>query len=170
MKQMLELEHQLEQIDYSKKNFVHADMSPDEFLESMRVRDEGFAKMYFRLLGQSIAHQSRQAAKGELMDFQLMAALFAQDRAKQLKVVLAKQLAEMESLFLGLGGAEGSTLIAERNKVALDVLRKQLAAGEEQVGIFYGAGHLADMDQRLRRDFGMRPISITWLLAWNLAK
>ena len=65
MKQMLELEHQLEQIDYTKPNFVHADMSPDQFAESMRNRGESFLQLYFRLIGQSIGHQSRQANKGQ---------------------------------------------------------------------------------------------------------
>ncbi len=37
MKDLLDLEHQLEQVDYMARNFVHADMSPEELLASMRV-------------------------------------------------------------------------------------------------------------------------------------
>ena len=33
----------------------------------------------------------------------------------------------------------------------------------------HGAGHLADMDQRLREEFGLKPVEITWLTAWDLA-
>ncbi len=170
MKQMLELEHQLEQIDYTKPNFVHADMSPDQFSESMRNRGESFLQLYFRLIGQSIGHQSRQANKGQSIDVQLLTALFSRDRSRQLKKVMATQLTEMESLFLGLGGEEGTTLIAERNKVALQVLKKQLAAGKSQLGVFYGAGHLVDMDGRLRKDFGLQPVSVKWVTAWDLTK
>lgn len=170
MKRMLELEHQLEQIDYTRANFFHADMSPDEFADSMKIRDEGFMQMYFRLLGQSIGRQSKLAAKGEASDLQMLAALFTADRARQLKSALAKQLAEMETLFLDLGGVKGSTLISERNKVALEVLREKIAAGKRRLGIFYGVGHLSDMDQRLREDFDMEPVSITWLTAWDLSK
>jgi len=169
MKSMLALEHQLEKVDYTKKNFVHADMSPAQFLQAMKDRNEDFLQMYLRLLGQTLAQQSEMAAKGESPDLALITALFAEDRPRRLKTVLAKQLAETESLLTSFGGEEGSILITERNKIALKVLQVQLAAGKKRVGIFYGAGHLADMDKRLREDFGLRPVEITWLTAWDLA-
>ncbi|MEX0613130.1 MAG: hypothetical protein WD229_13505, partial [Pirellulales bacterium] len=170
IKRLLDLEHQLERIDYTKPNFVHADMSPDEFLQAMRDRNESFFQMYFRLLGQAMAQQSEMAAKGESLDFELFSALFAKDRPRRLKIALAKQLAEMESLMVSFGGEQGSVIISERNKKALDVLKRQLAAGKKRVGIFYGAGHLSDMDQRLRTDFGLQPVAVTWRTAWDLAE
>lgn len=169
MKNMLELEHQLEKVDYTKSNFVHADMSADEFFDSMENRGESLVQMYFRLVGQSIAHQSAMTSKGASPDIDLMRALFAKDRSRQLKIAMAKQLAEMESLLTAFGGEEGSTLITERNKTALEVLRKQIDSGKTRLGVFYGAGHLNDMDKRLRNDFSMEPVSVTWLTAWNLA-
>jgi len=169
MKSMLNLDHQLEKIDYTKKNFVHADMSPQQFTQAMKDRNEGFLQMYMRLLGQSLAQQSELAAQGESPDMAVFAALFADDRPLRLKRILAKQLADTESLLTSFGGEEGSVLISERNKAALKVLKEQLAAGKKRLAIFYGAGHLADMDQRLREDFGMKPVSITWLTAWDLA-
>jgi hypothetical protein len=169
MKSMLDLDHQLEKVDYTKKNFVHADMSPEQFTQAMKDRNEGFLQMYMRLLGQSLAQQSELAAQGESPDMAIMAALFADDRPLRLKRVLAKQLADTESLLTSFGGEEGSVLISERNKIALKVLKEQLGAGKKRVAVFYGAGHLTDMDQRLRKDFGMQPVSITWLTAWDLA-
>lgn len=169
MKDMLALEHQLEKVDYTKENFVHADMSPDEFFESMESRDESFLKMYFRMMGQSLAHQSAITAEGATPDIDLMKAMFAKDRPRQLKIAMAGQLAEMESLLTAFGGEEGSTLITERNKAALKVLRQQIDAGKKSLGVFYGAGHLADMDQRLQKEFGLEPVEITWLDAWDLA-
>jgi hypothetical protein len=169
IKTLLELEHQLEKVDYTQPNFVHADMSPDEFMQSMKDRNESFLQMYFRLIGQAMAHQSEMQAKGESADLELFSALFATDRPRRLKIILAKQLSEMESLMVSFGGEQGSTIISERNKKALDVLKKQLAAGKRRVGIFYGAGHLNDMDERLRKDFQLEPTAITWLTAWNLA-
>jgi hypothetical protein len=83
MKNMLELEHQLEQIDYTRPNFVHADLSPEEFLDSMENRDEGFVQMYFKILGASLAHQSQQSADGVSPDVEIMQALFAEDRARR---------------------------------------------------------------------------------------
>ena len=169
IKSLLELDHQLEEIDYTRPNFVHADMSPDQFVQAMKDRNESFLQMYFRLLGQAMAHQSEMTAKGESLDFELFSALFAKDRPRRLKMALAKQLAEMESLMVSFGGEQGSVIITERNKMALKVLKEQLAAGKAKLGIFYGAGHLNDMDERLRKDFHLEPVSITWLTAWNLA-
>ncbi len=170
MKRLLELDHQLDLIDYTKPNFVHADLTPDEFLQAMKDRNESFLQMYFRLLGEAMAQQNQMAVQGESLDFELFSALFAKDRPRRLKIALAKQLAEMESFMASLGGEQGSVIISERNKKALAVLREQLAAGKKRLGIFYGAGHLNDMDERLRNDFRLEPVSITWLTAWNLAE
>ena len=116
-----------------------------------------------------MAQQSELAAKGEVSDFDLIGALFASDRSRRLKIILAKQLSEMESLMVSFGGENGSAIISDRNKKALAVLKQQFAAGKKKIGIFYGAGHLGDMDKRLRNDFHMEPASIEWLTAWNLA-
>lgn len=169
MKSMLALEHQLEQVDYTKKNFVHADMSPDEFMQAMKNRNEGFLQMYMRLLGHSLGAQSEMAAKGESPDVAVFAALFAEDRPLRLKRILAQQLADTEEMLTSFGGEEGSVLISERNKSALEVLKQQIAAGKKRIAIFYGAGHLADMDKRLRDEFGLKPAEITWLTAWDLS-
>jgi hypothetical protein len=169
IKNLLELDHQLEEIDYTRPNFVHADMTPDQFAKAMRDRKESFLQMYFKLMSHAMEHQSEMTAKGESLDFELFAALFSKDRPRRLKTALAKQLAEMESLMVSFGGEQGSVIITERNKMALKVLKEQLAAGKKSLGIFYGAGHLNDMDERLRKDFHLTPVSITWITAWNLA-
>lgn len=171
MKSMLEIEHQLERIDYTRPNFVHADFSPEEFFQSMEDRNESFVQLYFRMLGQSIAQQSQQSAKGESADFDFFSALFSKDRPRQLKIAMAKQFeSSMESLMVGLSGPDGSTLVTERNKRALQVLRRQLDAGKRKLGIFYGAGHLTDMHRRLVADFDVVPVEIEWIDAWDLRK
>jgi hypothetical protein len=168
-KDLLELDHQLEDVDYTQKNFVHADMSPEDFTKAMTDRNDSFLQMYFRLIGHAMAHQSEMTAKGESSDVELFSALFATDRPRRLKIVLAKQLSEMESLMVSFGGEDGSVVITDRNKKALEVLKRELGDGKTKLGIFYGAGHLSDMDKRVRKDFGLEPESITWLTAWDLA-
>jgi hypothetical protein len=168
MKNMLEVEHQLEQIDYTRPNFVHADMSPEEFMKSMDDRQEGFVQMYFKVLGASLAHQSQAEADGASADADIFVALFANDRARRLKIAMAKQFEGMEELLVGLAGPDGSTLITERNKRALDVLQKELDGGEQRLAIFYGAGHLSDMQEQMMKRFDVKPVSIEWLDAWDL--
>ncbi|WP_146574301.1 hypothetical protein [Botrimarina hoheduenensis] len=168
MKSLLGLEHQLEWVDYSPANFVHADMSPDQLFASMGERGEGFLEMYFRLLGQSIAEQTKQSAAGESTEFDLLRAFFAADRSQQMRIAMAKQMASMEGVLSGFGGEKGSTIIHERNAIALRVLEQQLEQGRRSIAVFYGAGHLADMDARLRRDFGLEQTDKQWLDAWRL--
>jgi hypothetical protein len=169
MKSMLNVEHQLEQIDYTKDNMVHADMSPTEFLESMDKKNEGFAQMYFKMIGAAVAAQSEQTDSGS-PDVALLTAMFSKDWPRQLKIALAKQFEGMETLLEGFSGPDGSTLITERNKRALDVLEKELDKGTAKMAIFYGAGHLAAMNKQLAERFDMKPVSVEWLEAWNLRK
>ncbi|QDU88100.1 hypothetical protein Pla175_14710 [Pirellulimonas nuda] len=170
MKGILELEHQLERVDYTKPNFVHADMSPDDFQKSMTDRGEGFLQLYFKMLGSGIAAQSKMAVEGKSADADILMALFSQNRANKLKIAMAKQLCEMGSMLSALGGEQGSTLITERNRIALQVMKREIAEGKTRLGVFYGAGHLEDMDQRLREEHKLRPVSVEWLTAWDLTK
>ena len=165
MKRMLELEFQLEQIDYSRNNFIHADFSPQEFSQSMKNRGESFSQMLFRMLGQSLATQSKNTNDANTA---LLLAFFSRNRALKLKQALAQQFEDLEGQLSILGGPQGSTIITERNKRALAVLKKEIKDGKKKLGIFYGAGHLADMERRLIDDFGMKRSQESWVPAWSL--
>ncbi|MCL4193625.1 MAG: hypothetical protein KJZ87_17945 [Thermoguttaceae bacterium] len=163
---VLDLEYQLEAIDYSRDNMVHADMSPEAFAATMKKRGESFMQVFMRAFGYAMSKQSSQASGPS--DAQLLIALFSKDRSLALKRIMAEQFQDLESSMAALDGPQGSTLIGERNKVALGVLRKQLDDGKKNLAIFYGAGHMADFAQRLRDDFGLTPINTRWLTAWDL--
>ena len=163
---VLELEFQLRGIDYTAENLVHADMSPEQFSESMRNRGESMFQVFFRMMGYAMARQNTQA--GGSSDLRLVMALFNKNRALAMKRVMAEQFEDMEGSLTAINGPDGSTLITERNKVAVEVLRKQIEAGKQKLAIFYGAGHMPDFEQRLRDEFGLVPISTEWLAAWDL--
>ena len=166
MTAFLDLQFQLEGIDYTAANLVHADMSPDQFARSMRDRGESMFQVFMRMVGYAMSRQ-QEAATGA-SDARFLLALLSEDRALAMKRVLAEQFAEMDGSLAVIDGPNGSTLITERNKVALDVLKKQIAAGKQKIAIFYGAGHMPDLQQRLRDDLGLVPISTRWLVAWDL--
>lgn len=168
LKDMLQLEHQLEYVDYSQENMLHADMSPDDFSKSMNDRGESFFAMFARMMGQAIAQQSRQ--KGGGGDFDLLAAFFERDRSGSLKRLMAEQFESMEGAMDALDGPQGSTIVSERNKVALKKLSEQIAAGKKKIAIFYGAGHMQDFEKRLAAEFHLRRSSDEWLTAWKLGK
>jgi hypothetical protein len=168
MKDMLRLEHQLQYIDYTKANMLHADMSPDDFSKSMSDRGESYFTMFARMMGQAIAQQSQQ--RNKTSEFDLLAALFDSDRAGALKRLMAEQFEGMEGAMDALDGPRGSTIVSERNKVALKKLTEQIAQGKKKIAIFYGAGHMSDFEKRLAADFHLRRSSEEWLTAWKLDK
>ena len=165
MTDMLELEFQLNAVDYTRPNFVHADMSPKQFAESMQERGESAFQLFFRMMGHAISQQSGDAASG---DAALLMAMFSKNRALAMKGVLAEQFQDLEGSLTAINGPDGSTLITERNKVALDVLKKQIEAGHKRLAIFYGAGHMFDFRDRIQEDFGLTPVKTEWLVAWDL--
>lgn len=165
MKDMLQLEYQLELIDYMSANFRHADMSPEEFSKDLERRGDSVLKMIARMMGAGLASQSQKGG-----DLGVLMALFSNDRSTAMKNAMASQLIDMEAVTVGINDANGeNTLIKGRNAKAFQVLREELAAGKEKLAVFYGAGHLADMADRLEKDFGMKVGKTTWLNAWDLA-
>jgi len=169
MQSMLGLEHQLECIDYTKDNFVHADMSPEEFNKSMKDRGESFGQMFLKAIGAGMAQQAT-GTQGT-SDFEMLSALFAKNRAQKLRTAMAGQFENMESQLMLFDGPDGSTILTERNRKAFEVLAEQLEAGKKKIGVFYGAAHLPDMDKRLLADFGMkRKGDLAWVKAWSLSE
>ncbi|MEZ6073877.1 MAG: hypothetical protein R3C10_27245 [Pirellulales bacterium] len=68
-----------------------------------------------------------------------------------------------------LEGPDGSTIISEpQQEGARGAAREQIDAGHKKIGIFYGAGHLPDMQRRLADDFGLERADTKWLEAWDL--
>ena len=61
-------------------------------------------------------------------------------------------------------------IIQERNKVVVEDLRKELRAPRPARGIsiFYGAGHMADLEKRLRTELRYRPRGEVWLTAMSV--
>jgi hypothetical protein len=162
---ILALEFQLRGIDYTKGNLVHADMSPEQFAAAMRDRGDSFWTILARVMGHAFSSQSDST----LSDARLLVALFDKNRALALKRVLAEEFLDLDDSISAIEGPNGSAIIADRNKVALKVLRKQIDAGKQKIAVFYGAGHMPDFQERLRDEFGLVPISTRWLVAWNLA-
>jgi hypothetical protein len=164
MMSALGLQFQLEHIDYSPSNFVHADMTPEEFGQSMTENNESVAKMFFRTLGMSAA-MGGSGGEAEMLRAMLSS---SEDRIYRLRRSAANQLIKMDVGMKAWEGDNGSTIITHRNGKAFKVLQQQIDAGKKKVGVFYGAGHLPDMERRLIEDFGMTPGEPQWQRAWKL--
>ena len=158
----------VENLGIAQATLVDADMSPADLYKSMKDRGESFWTLFFRMMGQGIAQQADKQDKGKSMDGELLLALFDKNRAVMLKRVMAEQFENLGGTMQALEGPNGSAIITERNKVALEGLTKQIAAGKRHVALFYGAGHMSDMEKRWESEFGLKRESEQWLTAWNL--
>ena len=166
---MLGLAFQLDEIDSSAANFIHADMSPKEFDAAMQRRGESWWTMFTRLMREGAERAERGKPTGpEVGIGDLWGMFFGKDREVRLRRIMAEQFTDMEVLTAAFGGEEGSTLITDRNGAALEVLSEQIAAGKKRIAIFYGAAHMEDFDRRLREDLSLEPGEVEWVEAWDL--
>lgn len=98
----------------------------------------------------------------------MLFAMFSKNKELRLRRSFAKQIQEMESGLVIFEGKDGSTIIDHRNAKCMKVLEKEISAGKRNIAIFYGAGHLPDMQRRLMSDFKMSRGGQVWLEAWSL--
>jgi hypothetical protein len=170
---ILDLDFQLKRIDYTAKNFVHADLSPDDMAKAIKSRgDSGasvFIKVLFDLLRQSNQQsEAREKRGGDFSEFQLLAALFDSNRPLALKRLMADQMELVES-GTGLGPTLDTILVQDRNGAAMKVLSREIKKGTAKIAIFYGAAHMPDFDRRLTSELKLKREGITWDRAWDLS-
>jgi hypothetical protein len=165
MQSALGLEFQLEHIDYTKDNFIHADMSPEEFGKSMSSNDESIAGYGLKAIGQGIAMQSAGKSNDSLG---MLMMAFSSNKQYRMRKMFAKQIKQMEAGMVVFSGKDGSTIITHRNGKCMEILTQQIAKGKKNIAIFYGAGHLPDMQRRLISDFKAKRAGQVWLEAWKL--
>ena len=171
MKSLLGLEFQLEGIDYTPDNFVHADMDPRTFARRQSERGEN---LFTLLLHSFLQEQQRQltGAAQPLSALELLIAFSRQDRSHALKWIFAQQLDQIETMLSGIDrglDGKGSVILTERNRVVLKVLGEQLRERKRRIGIFYGAGHMPDLEAQLLAR-GFRKVRHEWLTAWDLGR
>lgn len=176
----LDLDSQMAHIDYTKKNFVHADMSPEEMAKAMRERGDDRMTLMLSIAADFLRQQNLQRLKEEKQqedpdteppkefDFTEMLELLTDPSGPvKLKQMMAEQFAQGDPAG-GLGKTVGQILITDRNKAAMKVFQKELAKGKKRIGIFYGAAHMPDFEKRLKEDFGLRRKGVTWQTAWDM--
>jgi len=179
IKVFLGLQHQLDAVDYTKENFVHADLSPIQLLAKMNKRGDTFFTIFLSTMADSMRQQNLQGnqqtfknPKDIITDEQVMAgmleAMLTEKGSPVLKRWLALQFGENpDQQMQAFGGSLGQLLIDDRNAAAMTVLEQQIASGKKKVGIFYGAGHMADFEKRLLK-MGFKKKAHLWVPAWDL--
>jgi hypothetical protein len=172
-KDTLDLEFQLDVIDYTKKNFVHADMDRAAFEKAQAERGESFETMMLQQLIAAMKKPQPELLPGgqddpEKMLKELVKLVTRPDMERQIKTFLAKQMDQMQDAAMGLDGPGGSVILTERNKAAVKVLDETIKAGKKKIALFYGAAHMPDLAKRVR-EMGFKPTGKTqWKRAWDL--
>ena len=171
LKNALGLEFQLDALDYTPTNFVHADLDPETFARLQGERGETILGLMLRAILEEDARQ-RSGQGQALHPLHLLWALASGDRAHALKLLLAQQMDQIEATLAGIdrgSDGQGSVLVSGRNEHAMGVLRDQLERGKRRLGIFYGAGHMTDFERRLGQ-LGFQPAGEQWLTAWDIRR
>jgi hypothetical protein len=167
MRTALGLEFQLDEIDYEADNFVHADLSPDEFRQTMNERGESLYVYFWRAFYASMSEASRDPLG--LRDWRWLSSMLFSDDPAALKKTIAYEMTRIDDVSQFLEGDNGSAVIAARNQRAIEVLEEQIDAGNKRIGIFYGVAHMPDFDKRLVEQLGLTRTGTQWVDAWRLS-
>jgi hypothetical protein len=171
MKSTLELDHQLELIDYTPDNFVHADLSPADMAKAMKKRGDtplsitlGVLSDMFRQQAAANAQAQKNGAQTQQVDLTTM--LLDPNGPAKMKRMMAEQMVSLGPT-TGVGKTLDQLLIQDRNAAAMVVLKEQIKTGRRRLGVFYGAAHLPDFHRRML-ELGFQAKTTTWTAAWDL--
>lgn len=157
----LGLSYQMIEIDYLKKNFVHADVTLEEFAALQAERKENIVSFMLKT--------SLQAAKKPVKEpssFRLLTSIIKGNK-NGLKRELVHTLGAGDDQVSGLAG--DNVIIGDRNAKCLQVLDREVAAGRKKLCIFYGAAHFPDMEKRLLEG-GWAKVGSEWMTAWDIGR
>lgn len=156
----LQLTGQVDSIDYTTPNFVHADLTNDEFFQLQAERGES-------LIGFALkAGMQDPGSKKQPDTFKLLRAIIS-GSPDLVKLAIVHTLGEGDDQIAAFAGE--SVIITDRNIRCLDVMNREITAGRRNLGIFYGAAHFPDMEKRLL-ELGFKRTNQEWLTAWDIPK
>lgn len=159
--QWLGLSYQMKEIHYGKANFVHADLSVEEFTALQAERKESLIGFVFKA---GLQQQGKPAKEPSTL--KLLTSLVRRDK-NGLKRELVHTLGAGDDQIAAIAGE--SVIISDRNAKCLQVLDREVQAGKKKLGIFYGAAHFPDMEKRLL-EAGWQKSGTEWLTAWDIGR
>jgi hypothetical protein len=166
LKNRLNLSFQLDVINYHRPNFIHADMDAETFLAMQARRGESLASIMLASMLEALSNPS--AGLNDPEQPQTMMELLARpDGERQFKLLIARQLGDIEASAMGLKGLNGTVILTERNKTVVAALQDALANRKKKIAIFYGAAHMPDLSKQIEA-MGFKPVDTKWTEAWDV--
>ena len=161
LKNILNLDFQLDEIDYQRSFWRNSDMSINEVQGELDRRNlsivpnEELVRALFGTIFRFI--DPDKVPRNE-------------EVGRTYRGMVAPFMADTERIF-SQAGAEGlrEVLIEMRNRVVMDDLARVLAEPDppERIAIYYGAGHLPDMARILMDEMGCTYLGAHWTTAWS---
>ena len=173
--QYLKLRFQLDAVDYTRKNMVHADATAEEFDRMQKERGESMLTLFGRAMQAQMAADMTGSANAStangLDTFGLIRILMSRDSAAEFKKALAKVLAQTESLTAAMEGENGSAILSGRNEVVGRKIKEVLANKKQRrIAVFYGCAHMPGIETSLVKDMKATAAGEEWLAAWTMPK
>ncbi len=166
----LDLDFQLDVIDYTRKNMVHADATREEFARMEQERGENVLTLFVSAM-QAQLSSGNQVGLRELDTIALIRILMSPDSAMEFKKALAKTFDQVESITAAMEGPKGSAVLSGRNDVVLKKVREVLADKKQRhIAVFYGGAHMPGIETRLIEELNAKVAGEEWLTAWEMPK
>lgn len=161
----LGLVYQTDGIDYSAPNLKRGDADAGDFLA--QLTSGGDIPRFFA----DSSLQSLLSSDGGRFEGWALAYFLAKDKRLTLRRLFADELARTE-LAPSSNDAQAereTALIHYRNKIAIEVAKRELEAGKTKIAVFYGAAHLDDLARRVEQTLeNPRRLEPRWIAAWSM--
>ena len=161
---------QVRSIDYDRANWLPADLPMEELLDRLWKRGE--RSMTIEML-------SSQDGLGQGIVRFLLSIVSKSPGFKKMVIESLGSAGEGAGRRgrSGLGAVDERIILDERNDAVIEKLREILAkpTPPQSIAIFYGAAHMGDFEQTLRREFALEPAEAYWIRAmaadeWNATR
>ena len=156
----LKLSGQMESIDYRAANFVHADLTFEEFTRLQKERGESLLGFALKA-GMDAPEPAKQPDPAKLL------AAMLSGKSDLIKLEIVHTLRQGDDQIAAFAGE--SVIISDRNQRCVEVVNREIAAGRKNLGVFYGAAHFPDIEKRLLEQ-GFKRMNQEWLTAWDIPK
>lgn len=166
----LGLASQMQEIDYSKPTFIHADMTPEELMAKMEEKGDDYLTVTLSAVAESMRHQNLKRKelreKGIEPETQQLSLEDILNPTKLKRLMAANFDQEIES---ALGPTAAAYLIDVRNQAAMKVVDAELQKGKKNIALFYGAAHFKHFHGEFKKR-GFKAEAVSWEKAWDMSK
>ncbi|KAL3535752.1 hypothetical protein ACH5RR_004213 [Cinchona calisaya] len=156
---VLKLDFQLDCIDYQSENWFHADLDLETYDLLQQQKGE--------IPSDKMHRWTKAIVQVTSMPEDLDPLISQASYCAAMKVFLAKLL-KSELTGVTTTVEERSVINGERNKAAIEALRRAIDEGHKKIAIVYGVGHMPDLGQGIREEFDLVPYQVQWITAWSI--